>query len=248
MHELAVTSIRTGTQANAQGAGKDVAATSFKDLLAALQPPGNAERTVVHQGDCLSRICAERLKELGRPASRQEIHAAVQQVAKANQLADPNRIYAGQALDLSSLATLPADAASARPGPCPDLVAGTSALSSPFGLRKDPFTGRLRQHNGIDVAARPGTAIQAFEAGNVTFSGWKPGYGNTVILHHEDGSDSLYGHVAKALVKVGEQVAAHSPIAQVGSNGRSTGPHLHFEIRKNGVAMDPFTQLALQHQ
>ena len=123
------------------------------------------------------------------------------------------------------------------------LVEASTALSSAYGLRKDPFTGKLRQHSGIDLAAPAGAPIDAFEAGNVTFSGWKPGYGNTVIIRHEDGLESVYGHLSKSLVQVGDQVAARTPIACVGSRGHSTGPHLHFELRKDGKPLDPLNQL-----
>jgi murein DD-endopeptidase MepM/ murein hydrolase activator NlpD len=203
---------------------------------------------VVRRGDCLSRICADRLHEGGGAVSPREIYAAVQVVAKANHLADPNRIYPGQDLDLSSLAKAPSsretpDATSVHESPKPwqSLVKGAVAVSSGFGWRKDPFTGQPEHHNGIDVVAPLGAPISAFKGGTVTFAGWKSGYGNTVVIRQDDGLVSLYGHISESLVNTGQQVEAQMPIARVGSSGRSTGPHLLFEVRKNGKAIDPMT-------
>lgn len=107
------------------------------------------------------------------------------------------------------------------------------------------ITGRLEHHDGIDVTAPPGAPISAIEAGTVTFAGWKPGYGNTVVIRHEDGLESLYAHVSGSLVHIGQTVEARTPIASVGSSGRSTGPHLHFEVRRNGKAFDPTARFGL---
>jgi murein DD-endopeptidase MepM/ murein hydrolase activator NlpD len=171
-------------------------------------------------------------------------------VAKANHIADPNRIYAGQQLDMSSISGSAAgqeapDASTTRAAAPPwhTLVGGASALSSEFGVRQDPFTGQVKQHQGIDVLAPSGAPVAAFEAGKVIFSGWKPGYGTTVILRHEDGLESIYGHLSRSLVKVGEMVASHAPIARVGASGHATGAHLHFEVRSQGRATDPLALL-----
>ena len=160
----------------------------------------------------------------------------------------------GQKLDLSVLGTL--SVGSSRPtqqvglhagqvaeGKWKTLVDGAVTLTSDFGRRKDPFTGHLAKHEGIDVAAPSGSPVAAFAAGSVVYSGWKSGYGNTVILRHQDGLESVYGHVSKSLVKVGDEVASHATIAQVGSAGRATGAHLHFEVRRDGKAVDPATVL-----
>jgi len=252
MHTMAVANTQGATLAQPVPPRPGTAPTSFRDLLAALNdaaPQPGAGSRVVQAGDCLSSICAARLRAQGGALSPQALHAAVEQVAKANHIANPDLIFPGQRLALGALATTAGrpegTALPGHPGPWQGLVEGTAALSSAFGLRKDPFTGRVRQHNGIDVAARAGTPIAACEAGSVTFSGWKAGYGQTVVIHHEDGLDSLYGHLARSLVKVGQAVAAHMPIANVGSNGRSTGPHLHFEVRRDGRALEPMAQLAL---
>lgn len=116
--------------------------------------------------------------------------------------------------------------------------------SSPFGRRSDPFHGRARQHKGVDFAARRGTEIVAVAAGVVTWAGRKSGYGWTVELSHADGYSTLYAHNQRNLVRVGELVQRGQTIALVGSSGRSTGPHLHFEVKKGGRQVDPSGYIA----
>lgn len=128
------------------------------------------------------------------------------------------------------------------------LIAGRPLLggyqSSAFGRRSDPFHGRARMHKGVDFAARPGTEIVAVAAGVVTWSGRKAGYGWTVEISHADGYTTLYGHNQRNLVKVGDLVQRGQVIALLGSTGRSTGPHLHFEVKKNGQQVNPQTYIA----
>lgn len=114
-------------------------------------------------------------------------------------------------------------------------------ISSGFGERKDPFTGKDRFHHGMDIAASEGTPVFSAAPGKVVFSGKKGGYGNMVEVLHADGMVTRYGHNAENLVKEGDIVSASEPIARVGSTGRSTGPHLHFEVLKDGKALDPET-------
>jgi murein DD-endopeptidase MepM/ murein hydrolase activator NlpD len=112
-------------------------------------------------------------------------------------------------------------------------------ISSTFGNRKDPFTGRLAFHSGIDFAAAYGTTVISAGAGKVSFVGQISGYGNVVEVTHANGLISRYGHLSAFLVKEGDAVKTGTPIARVGSTGRSTGPHLHFEIRRADNAVDP---------
>lgn len=116
--------------------------------------------------------------------------------------------------------------------------------SSPFGRRSDPFHGRARQHKGVDFAAKRGTEIVAVAAGVVTWSGRKSGYGWTVEVSHADGYVTLYAHNQRNLVQVGDLVQRGQVIAEVGSTGRSTGPHLHFEVKKDGRQVNPATYIA----
>lgn len=108
-------------------------------------------------------------------------------------------------------------------------------ITSPTGLRTDPFNGKLKHHNGLDIAAPLGTPVKPVAPGTVVFSGWKSGYGNTVILDHNDGMVTVYAHHASNNVSEGEYVDMGTVIALSGSSGRSTGPHLHFEAWRSGV-------------
>lgn len=98
-------------------------------------------------------------------------------------------------------------------------------------------------HRGIDIGAPYGRTIRAARGGVVTLSGWYYGYGRTVVIRHADGSETLYGHASRLLVSPGQRVEQGQPIALVGSSGRSTGPHLHFEIRIGGQAVNPLNHL-----
>jgi murein DD-endopeptidase MepM/ murein hydrolase activator NlpD len=118
-------------------------------------------------------------------------------------------------------------------------LAKATRLSSTFGNRKDPFTGRLAFHSGMDFAAPQGTAVLAAGYGKVVYVGQISGYGNVVEVDHGNGIVTLYGHLSAFLVKEGQWVKTGTPIARVGSTGRSTGPHLHFEVRRSDKAVDP---------
>ena len=111
--------------------------------------------------------------------------------------------------------------------------------TSGFGMRMHPIDHEERLHSGMDIAAPAGTPIQAAAAGQVVFSGTQAGYGNVVVIQHEEGYSTLYAHNTANLVSVGTTVSQGQPIATVGSTGRSTGPHLHFEVRKDGKRLDP---------
>lgn len=108
-------------------------------------------------------------------------------------------------------------------------------ITSATGFRADPFNGRLKHHNGLDIAAPSGTPVKPVAPGTVIFSGWKGGYGNTVILDHHDGMVTVYAHHANNNVSEGAVVDMNTVIALTGSTGRSTGPHLHFEAWQYGT-------------
>ena len=117
-------------------------------------------------------------------------------------------------------------------------------LTSPYGGRADPITGEEKFHHGIDIASPAGTAIRAALPGTVTFSGWKQGYGLTVVISHADGYTTQYSHNSENLVQVGERISCEQTIALIGQSGRATGPHVHFEVKKDGQSMDPTPLLA----
>ncbi len=257
---------------------------------------------VVKRGDTLWGLCRERLRQDGLEPSPQEVLRAVERVARANQLDDPDLIRIGQQLDLSSAvpALLPLSPLSQEKTTGPrnaasinfalDGVGGTARpvresvpvfvqpaagreqsegltthelplarspwsrlvrtrpvrLTSEFGMRNDPFTGEPQHHDGIDLAAPRGTEIYPWNEGRVVFSGWEGAYGRMVALRHPDGTETRYGHVQQNLVRVGDWVSRDRPIAFVGSTGRSTASHLHFEIRVNGRPVNPIPLLAPQ--
>jgi murein DD-endopeptidase MepM/ murein hydrolase activator NlpD len=119
-----------------------------------------------------------------------------------------------------------------------------AAQGSGFGFRTDPFSGHVALHTGLDFPADVGTPVMAAAAGVVSLSEVHPAYGNVIELDHGKGLITRYAHNSKVLVKIGDLVKRSQAIAEVGSSGRSTGPHLHFEVRIDGVAQDPAKFLA----
>jgi murein DD-endopeptidase MepM/ murein hydrolase activator NlpD len=177
----------------------------------------NMEFGVIQQ-----RYRAEVAAEQARIRAEQE--AALQAAAAARQREASER-----------LATLNSFDSFAWPLP------GHSNISSPFGNRSDPFTGRTEFHSGIDLPAPAGTRINSAEAGYVRFAGWSASWGNYIIIDHADGYSTLYAHNIRNRVSSGQRVTRGQHIADVGSTGRSTGNHLHFEIRRNGAHLNPMS-------
>jgi murein DD-endopeptidase MepM/ murein hydrolase activator NlpD len=114
-------------------------------------------------------------------------------------------------------------------------------ISSYFGHRADPFTGRSAFHRGLDFAGPAGSEVVAVASGVVTYSRERFGYGRCVEINHGNGYVTRYAHNQRLLVQLGDTVQKGQPIAQIGSTGRSTGPHLHFEVLKQGRAVDPMS-------
>lgn len=331
---------RERTTATATPAGGD-----FDAILSATRA-GQPETPAMHEvraGETLSEIVLTHLRSKGQHPSSAELYDKVAEVAAANGIRDPDRIYPGQALRLETPVAAasmpspdpareqlvralvpPADAGSRRKpdvggprrpvedfgnvrfetlrqvatelsgiisypiryakgaesllrqlpsvsvraerpavaalsptdrpslqeaetttpeSPWSKILAEPARLTSGFGPRRDPFDGSKGHHDGIDLATERGAKIFPMSDGVVKFAGWMPGYGNVVVVKHEEGMESIYGHNAKNLVRAGQRVAATDAVATVGSSGRSTGPHVHFEVRKNGRAVDPVPHL-----
>ena len=112
-------------------------------------------------------------------------------------------------------------------------------LTSTFGRRASPFGTGSDFHKGLDIANRLGTPVRAPAQGVVTFAGWDGGYGNCIVINHGNNITTRYGHLQNSHVKVGQRVTRGEVIATVGSSGRSTGPHLHYEVRVGGVCVNP---------
>lgn len=119
-------------------------------------------------------------------------------------------------------------------------TAGTRFLTPATGIVSSPFGSRWgRMHAGVDIADDEGTPIKASLGGKVTYAGWMSGYGNTVILEHPQGYTTLYGHMKQVTVAVGAYAGRGQVIGKMGSTGNSTGPHVHFEVRRNGELLNP---------
>lgn len=125
------------------------------------------------------------------------------------------------------------------------LPRGVYTITSYYGNRKDPFTGKISYHNGYDLACAKGTEIYAADDGTVVIAKWNGGYGNCVTINHGGGIMTLYGHCSSLNVVSGQQVKRGDVIAYVGTTGRSTGNHLHFTVYKNGVLTDPGPYIGL---
>ena len=118
-------------------------------------------------------------------------------------------------------------------------VTSAAPVSSRFGWRQDPITGAARFHQGVDIAVAYGHDVKAAATGVVSFAGVQNGYGSTVVIDHEGGRQTRYAHLSQQLVGAGEVVAEGQIVGKTGNSGRSTGPHLHFEMLVNGRPVDP---------
>lgn len=125
----------------------------------------------------------------------------------------------------------------------PDFFPASGPISSKFGYRNHPVTGRREMHNGIDINGKKGDPVWAAGSGIVTYAGYKGTYGRLIIIDHGYGYESVYAHNTELLVKEGDSIQKGDQIAKIGSTGRTTGTHLHFEIRYKGSAINPLNIL-----
>jgi murein DD-endopeptidase MepM/ murein hydrolase activator NlpD len=121
----------------------------------------------------------------------------------------------------------------------PSIYPAYGWVSSHFGYRNDPFTGKVTLHKGLDVAGPIGTPVHAPAAGVVSYVGYEPGYGKIVSIDHGFGVVTRFAHNSKIFVKVGQQISRRDKISAIGNTGRSSGPHVHYEVRVNGIPVDP---------
>jgi murein DD-endopeptidase MepM/ murein hydrolase activator NlpD len=118
-------------------------------------------------------------------------------------------------------------------------VTAAAPVSSSFGWRRDPLSGETRFHQGVDIAVAYGQDVRAAAAGVVAFAGVQSGYGNTVVVDHDGGRQTRYAHLSQELVRAGDVVSEGQVLGKTGNSGRTTGPHLHFEMLKDGRPVDP---------
>lgn len=120
-------------------------------------------------------------------------------------------------------------------------------ITSGYGHRENPFTGEnVESHKGLDIRASYGDLVKSTANGKVIFASMRGGYGNCIVIKHGNGFETYYGHLSKILVRVGDVIIAGNNIGKVGSSGRSTGPHLHYEVHQNGKVVNPRSFLTLE--
>ena len=167
-------------------------------------------------------------------------------VTEFNQLlAEISRVLDDRSDKLGVLDSLLMDDRLARKSVPTTMPVTAGYYSSNYGYRLDPITGRSTFHTGVDIIAAAGTAVMAAAGGVVSFSGFMAEYGNVVEVDHDNGLTSRYAHLSKSMVKIGDVILKGQLIAQVGSTGRTTGPHLHFEVREKGIPLNPNKFLSL---
>lgn len=181
------------------------------------------EETLAEKGRIISNLEADEQRYLREISLLEESNREIERLIRIEQTPVPNNTYRGGRV--------------AWPVP------SRSVISSGFGSRTSPISGRTETHSGIDIPAPHGTSIVAAESGRVIFAGRQNGYGNTVIIDHGNGFSTLYGHMSSIQVSVGQNVTRGQHIARVGTTGMSTGNHLHFETRINGRAVNPMNYL-----
>lgn len=172
------------------------------------------------------------------PSTLPDMDTIRQQVGELTEKADFAEIALETSLALAIRSSLGSSAGGGIPFLWPVLT-DTYHLSSPFGWRSDPLRGLRAWHAGMDIADRIGSPVTAAADGVVIFVGWRMGYGNLVEIKHENGFTTRYGHLYKPVAYTGQRVNAGDLIALMGSTGRSTGPHLHFEVRKDENPLNP---------
>jgi murein DD-endopeptidase MepM/ murein hydrolase activator NlpD len=240
--------VPSGTPQDVKSAAAELASLFVYQMLAAM-------RRTIPQSGLLDKGFAHDTylslfdQEMARHMARREDLGLTALLQRQLKEADADRQWSGQpttALPRSSTAlharrATAIDAYRQKAGPTDGMfvLPVEGQHTSGFGMRMHPIDHEERRHVGMDIAVPTGTPIQAAATGQVVFSGTQAGYGNVVVIQHAEGYSTLYAHNTENLVSVGTTVSQGQPIATVGSTGRSPGPHLHFELRKDGKGLDP---------
>jgi len=198
--------------------------------------PGQSIKVPNQRGILHKVVKDESLEEI---AIRYQV--SLEKIIESNGMLDPDTIYAGTELFIPDAKINESFRKRLIPPPYkPKFVKPTSGrLTSGFGYRIHPILKKRRMHKGIDIVARYGSNVKAATGGIITYSGQMGSYGNLVVIDHQNGFETRYAHNSRLKVKKGEIVRQGQTIALVGNTGRSNGTHLHFEIWKNGEAIDP---------
>lgn len=224
-----------------QVAAKQLEAFFLRRMLAESRPQGGGMLAGGFAGDTFKQMLDEAIADKMTAAGGIGMTAMF-----ARQLGKADEIGATPVAPIANapIASAPIDPALAEGAPHFVLpVAGRP--SSGYGLRADPIHGNMINHPGFDLAAKAGTEVAAAAGGTVVHAGPAGTYGNLVTLRHDNGFETRYAHLSSVDVKVGDLVEAGTELGKVGTTGYSTGPHLHFEVRHDGKAIDPAPLLPL---
>lgn len=223
---------KVGLPASSSAAG----GSGVPDLAEASDPLAAAQSSLAALDDRIATVAAD-LQTIDKEARAQLAYAQAQ-AARAQATANAQAQARAQATAQAKANS--AAQGSAGNGAIPTGMPVNGPLTSYYGGRMDPFTGTVSQmHTGIDIAVPEGTSVRATGAGTVRLAGWSGGYGNLVILDHGGGISTYYGHNSQLLVSPGQRVGKGDVISRSGTTGYSTGPHVHYEIRRNDVPFDP---------
>lgn len=224
-------------------------ADSFKQTLEIALAPKTTEpvrQVTVQRGDTLGHLVLQEMKATGEIVSGAALYRRVNEIAELNGIDNPNLIFPGQKIALTQEVPrheLPVSTADVSLEPVHFASPVNGIKTSGFGNRLHPILLREHFHQGIDLAAPEGTPVQAAAGGTVIEAGWKGGYGKTVVIEHAGGHRTLYAHLSKLAVSAGQRIKQQQMIGKVGSTGRATGPHLHFEIHQQGRPINPHSYL-----
>jgi murein DD-endopeptidase MepM/ murein hydrolase activator NlpD len=242
---------RDATRDNAHVAAKQLEAFFLRHLLAESRPQGGGMLDGGFAGDTFKQMLDEAIADKMTAAGGVGMAAMfAKQLGKADEVAgSPVRPIANAPLDPARRAAPHAAAAlldrpQLQDAP-PFILPVAGRPTSGYGLRSDPVHGTMINHPGFDLAAKTGTEVAAAARGTVVHAGPAGTYGNLVTLRHDHGFETRYAHLSAVEVQVGDVVEAGQDLGKVGTTGYSTGPHLHFEVRHDGEAIDPAPLLPL---
>jgi murein DD-endopeptidase MepM/ murein hydrolase activator NlpD len=208
----------------------DVIVDAFRarQMIGSPDAQGSSDRTAVHTAAPSARDSST----VVQPTSdrRLTVDPPPRAVGTSAVVSEPGPAIAG-------MPTIGEDAGTDAPAALP--LPTDAKLTSHYGWRHDPFTGRARFHGGVDVRAAYGSEVSSAAAGRVVSTGTHGGYGLSVVVEHAPGLQTRYAHLSASLVRVGDEVSAGQPVGRAGRSGRATGPHLHFEVIQDGQRIDP---------
>jgi murein DD-endopeptidase MepM/ murein hydrolase activator NlpD len=214
---------------------------SNNQIVGGAQPTQTEPKTFSAPQDTIATRTAAETQNAVIPPSPVIVKKKANSILIPVELADPDL----KARDLKATSDMQPDTKTESKYEERAVVASGPSVGSNFGYRRDPFTRRAKFHSGVDLKARWGDAVGASQAGIVQFAGWHHGYGNMVIVAHGGGVTTQYAHLSSFDVEPGAHVERGTIIGRAGSTGRATSPHLHYEVRLDGNAMDPLQPLAL---